>query len=423
LRAIVLGRRVRAVPVFTLLIVLVSCLFGLAALQQRTSEHFAIFYNAGFGVDAVSADYARLVEESLESAYDFFLAEGFSVFAGLIQVDILETYSGELGTEYLDTDEAGNLVPIIEIAIESIMADYRTYAYTETSLEDLVASTCAHELFHVIQDYHSLRSIGDISETSFVEAQATAIQEAVVPTANDYLDPALDFLLAPDSMAFFQRAYDAGIFWVYVIDRFGLRAMLDLMDSSALYDGRYAIDHAFAPLGLSFFDIWVDFAVSLATEGLLDADVIATLVPQAEGSGWWTRKRDPAPIPPVVFRETWTGSPIDIATVNATNQSEYLPLYADDAIGTELRVAHAYGIDILEIVINDTSPMTIRFDGDSTTKFRTVVTSETNAGWSSTPFETSIAFQPDATVSRIRIIITRSEPGTGEYAITIVPGA
>ena len=418
-----MGRRLRAIPVFTLLIVLVSCLFGLAALQQRTSEHFAIFYDAGFGVDAVSTDYARLIEESLESAYDFFLAEGFSVFAGLIQVDILETYSGELGTEYLDTDEAGNLVPIIEIAIERIMTDYLTFAYTETSLEDLVASTCAHELFHVIQDYHSLRGIGDISESSFVEAQATAIQEAVVPTANDYLEPALDFLLAPDSMAFFQRAYDAGIFWVYVIDRFGLRAMLDLMDSSALYDGRYAIDHAFAPLGLSFFDIWVDFAVSLATESLLDADVIATLVPQAEGSGWWTRTRDPAPIPPVVVREAWTGSPIDIATVNATNQSEYLPLYADDAIGTELRVAHAYGIDILEIVIDDTSPMTIRFDGDSTTKFKTVVTSETNAGWSSTPFETSITFQPDATVSRIRIVITRSEPGTGEYAITIVPGA
>jgi len=418
-----LGRRVRDVLVFAVLIVLGSCLFGLAALQQRTSEHFAIFYDAGLGVDAVSTDYARLVEESLEFAYNFFLSEGFSFFSGLIQVDILETYSGELGTEYLDTDEAGNWVPIIEIAIESIMADYLGYAYTETSLEDLVASTCAHELFHVIQDCHSLHGIGDISEGSFVEAHATAIQEVVVSTANGYLDSALDFLLAPDSMAFFQRTYDAGVFWVYVMDRFGLRAMLDLMNSSVLYDGRYAIDHAFAPLALSFFDIWVDFAVSLATGDLPDSDVIATLVPQAEGSGWWTRKRDPAPIPPVVFRETWTGSPIGVATVNATNQSEYLPLYADDAIGTELRVAHAYGIDILEIVINDTSPMTIRFDGDSATQFRTVVASETNAGWSSMPFETSTVLQPDATVSRIRIVITRSEPGTGEYTITIEPGA
>ena len=418
-----MGWRVRGVPLLVLLIVLGSCLVGFAAFQERTSEHFAIFYNEESGVEAVSIDYVRLVEDSLEFAYDFFSAEGFSIFPGLIEVDILETYSGELGTEYLDTDEAGNRVPVIEISVESIMIDYLAYAYVETSLEDLVASTCAHELFHVIQDYHSLHSIGDISEGSFVEAQATAIQEIVVPTANDYLDPALDFLLAPDSMAFFQRAYDAGIFWVYVIDRFGLRAMSDLMNSSAHYDGRYAIDHALAPLGLSFFDVWVDFAVSLATESLPDSEVIAVLVPEAEGPGWWTKTRDPAPIPPVVFRETWTGSPIDVATVNATNQSEILPLHADDPIGTELRVAHAYGIDILEIVINDTSPMTIRFDGDSATQFRTVVASETNAGWASTPFETSIVLQPEATVLRIRIVITRSEPGTGEYAITIEPGA
>jgi len=198
--------------------------------------------------------------------------------------------------------------------------------------------------------------------------------------------------------------------------------MSDLMNSSALYDGRYAIDHAFAPLGLSFFDVWVDFAVSLAVESLLDAGVIATLVPQAEGPGWWTRTRDPAPIPPVVFCETWTGNPIAVATVNATNQSEYLPLYADDPIGTELRVAHAYGIDILEILVDDTSPMAIRFDGDSASQFRTVVATETNASWSSRPFETSIVLQPDAAVSCIRIVITRSEPGTGEYTITIEPG-
>jgi len=391
----------------------------LATLQQRTSEHFAIFYEDGFG--AVSESYSRLIEESLESAYDFFLAEGFSVFPGLIQVDILETYPGELGAEYLTTDEAGDWFPVIEIATESIMADYLLYAYTETSLEDLVASTCAHELFHVIQDYHSLHGIGDISEGSFVEAQATAIQEIVVPTANDYLEPALDFLLAPDSVAFFQRSYDAGIFWVYVIDRFGVQAILDLMNSSALYDGRHAVDHAFESSGLSFLDIWEDFAVSLATGSLTDSEVIATLVPQEEGSGWWTKTRDPASIPPVVFRETWTGTPIDIRTVNATNQSEVLPQYEDDALGSALRVAHAYGIDILEIVISDASPMTIRFEGDSETQFRTVVAAETNGSWSSTTFETSIDLQPDATVARIRIVITRSEPGTGEYTITIEP--
>ena len=208
------------------------------------------------------------------------LAEGFAIFPGLIRVDILETYVGELGAEYLELDEEGNWTPVIEIATENIMNDYLSYTYIDTSLEDLVASTCAHELFHVIQDFHSLHSIGDISEQSFVEAQATAIQEAVFPTANDYLDPALDFLLAPDSMAFFQRSYDAGVFWVYMLDRFDVQIFLHLMISSALYEGRHAIDHALEPMGLSFFDVWTDFAVALATGTLPDSDVIATSLPQ-----------------------------------------------------------------------------------------------------------------------------------------------
>ena len=412
--------RVQVAGLFILLIVLGSSFPGQAALKERTSEHFVIFYTDGFG--GTSESYSRLIEESLESAYDFFLAEGFTIFPNLIRVDILDTCTGELGAEYLDRDESGSWVPVIEIAVESIMVDYLAYSYLDASLEDLVASTCAHELFHVIQDYHSLHASGDISEQSFVEAHATAIQEVVVPTANDYLDPALDFLLAPDSIAFFQRSYDAGIFWVYVLDRFGLQPILDLMKSSALYDGRHAIDHAFAPLEVSFFDIWTDFAMSLATGSLPDFDVIATLVPQAEGPGWWTKTRDPAAIPPVVFRETWTGRPIDIKTVNATNESEYVPLYKDDAVGTALRVAHSYGIDVLEIVLDDTIPMTIRFDGDSETQFRTVIATETSAGWSSSVFETSITLRPDATATRLRIVITRSEPGTGEYTITIQPG-
>lgn len=404
-----------------ILIILGSCLVGMAALRQRTSKHFAIFHEDGFS--GVSEAYSRLIEESLEFAYDFFLAEGFAIFPGLIRVNILETTAGELGTEYLELDEAGNWTPVIEIATENIMDDYLYYySYVEPSLEDLVASTCAHELFHVIQDYHSLQGTGDISEQSFVEAQATAIQEAVFPTANDYLDPALDFLLAPDSMAFFQHTYAAGIFWVYVTDRFGLQAILDLMDSSALYDGRYAIDHALAPLGLSFFDIWMDFAVSLATGTLPDSAVIAMLVPQAKGSSWGMKIRDPAPIPPVVFYDTWMGTPIDIATVNAINESEILPLYEDDPIGTELRVAHAYGIDILEIMIEDTTPMRIEFHGDTKTHFRTVIASETGSGWSLIPFETSITLQPDATTIRVRVVITRSEPGTGEYTLIIEPG-
>ena len=413
--------RIRGVLVCVFVIVLVSRLCGLAALQERTSEHFEIVYDDEF--EAVSERYSLLVEESLEIAHDFYLAEGFTIFPGLIRVHVLETYAGELGAEYLELEEDGNWTPIIEIATENIMNEYLSYyTYVEPSLEDLVASTCAHELFHVIQDYHSLHGIGDTTEQSFVEAHATAVQEAVFPTANDYLDPALDLLLAPDSKAFFQRSYDAGVFWVYVVNRFGIQTLLDLMISSALYEERYAIDHTLAPLGLSFFDVWTDFAVAMATGSLPDSDAIATLVPVAEGPGWWTSTRDPAPIPPVVFRETWTGTPIEIALVNATNESEFFPLYEDDAIGANLRVAHAYGIDILEIVLADTTPLRIEFHGDAETHFRTVVASETTSGWASTSFEKAITLQPDETTTRIRIVITRSEPGTGVYAISIQPG-
>ncbi|MCK5247310.1 hypothetical protein KAR02_10440, partial [Candidatus Bipolaricaulota bacterium] len=192
-------------------------LAGFAAQAQRTSAHFEIFHEEGFGI---SEDYVHLVEQSLEFAYDFFVTEGFAIFPERIRVDILDSHSGELGAEYLEMDEDGNWMPFIEIASKDIMDDYLSYSYVDVSLEDLVASTCAHELFHVIQDYHSIHNIGDISEQAFVEAHATAIQEAAVPMANDYLEPALDFLLAPDSMAFFQRSYDAGIFWVYVMYRF-----------------------------------------------------------------------------------------------------------------------------------------------------------------------------------------------------------
>lgn len=402
-----------------LVFVLAVALTTFAAAAQITSAHFEIAHE-GFG--GVTEEYARLVEKSLEFAYDAFVAEGFVLFPDRIHVDILETDAGELGTEYLTMDEDGNWAPIIEIAVESIMKDYLAGAYVECSLEDLVASTCAHELFHVIQDYHALHGVGDVSEQAFVEPHATAVQEAVFPSANDYLEPALDFLLAPDSMAFFQRSYDAGVFWVYLLDRFNLRFFLDLMVASASYDGRYAVDHALITQGVSFFDVWTDFAVSLATGTLPDADVLASLVPVAEGSGWWTTSRDPAAIPPPVVRETWTGKLLDISVVNATNDSEYIPWYEEDAIGTKLRVAHAYGIDILEIEMADSSAMTIEFQGDAETQFRTVVALETKSGWTVTPFAQTLMILPESDATRMRIIITRSEPGTGAYVITLQPG-
>jgi hypothetical protein len=410
-----MGNRPQGAVLLALVLVAASSLAATAA--SRTSEHFEIFSEGGFA----TAGYALLVEQSLETAYAAFQTEGFSSFPGLIRVELVEDNTGELGAEYLEQDEEGGWIPVIEIAAEAVMDDYLTYAYVDTSLQDLVASTCAHELFHVFQDYHSQQGTGDISEQAFVEAQATAIQEFVFPEANDYLEPSLDFLLAPDSMAFFERSYDAAVFWVYVLDRFGPQLLLQLMDSSARYEGRYAIDHALAPLGQTFFDVWTNFAVALATGTLPDADVIASLVPLEEGSGWWTRTRDPAPIPPVVCRAAWSGNSIDLTEVNAGNESEYIPTYEDDPIGAELRVAHAYGIDIIEITLEDRAPIAIRFEGDPETAFRTVTAVESDGSWTSTVFEASILLQPDASATRIRVIVTRSEPGTGAYTVTLRP--
>jgi len=172
---------------------------------------------------------------------------------------------------------------------------------------------------------------------------------------------------------------------------------------------------------VSFFDVWADFAVALATASLPDSDVLATLVPVAEGSGWWKKTRDPAPIPPVVVRDTWTGAALELTTVNAGNESEYLPAFEDDPIGSDLRVAHSYGIDILEIVVESATPMVIRFEGDAGTGFRTAVASEANGVWASSTFDTTATIQPDANTTRIRIVITRSDAGTGDYSVTIQP--
>ena len=97
-----------------------------AAQAQRTSAHFEIFHEEGFG--GVSEAYARLVEESLEFAYDFFVSKGFAIFPVPIRVDILDSYSGELGAEYLEMDKDGNWMPFIEIATQDIMDEYLSYS-------------------------------------------------------------------------------------------------------------------------------------------------------------------------------------------------------------------------------------------------------------------------------------------------------
>jgi len=160
----------------------------------------------------------------------------------------------------------------------------------------------------------------------------------------------------------------------------------------------------------------------MAMESLPDAITLSSLVPMAEDSGWWTTNQDPAPIPPPVVRQTWTGAPLDLRQVNAGNESEYIPPFEDEAIGSDLRVAHAYGIDILEIEIADETPLIITVQGDLETQFRTAIVSEENASWTHTLFSQSITVRPTVSTTRIRIVITRSEPGTGEYEIALRPG-
>ena len=124
------------------------------------------------------------------------------------------------------------------------------------SLEDEVKSTAAHELFHVIQDTLALERENDMSDLAFVESLATWAQEEVVPAANDYLEPALDFLVAPDSLSFFHRTYDAGIFWVFLASRHGgAQAIRRVMAATESFDGRFAIESAFQSDGLSFLDL------------------------------------------------------------------------------------------------------------------------------------------------------------------------
>ena len=413
------GRSLSAVGLLMAWIVLCATVPGAAAPRTRTTPHFLISYSSGFGSHASSETYVDWVEDGLEVAHAVFMDAGFSIYSEQIPVYLVESVSGELGAEYLEWDGHGGWFPAIEIAVEETMRDYLGYAYVDTTLEDLVRSTCAHELFHVVQEYHSANGIGDISEQSWIESHATAVQEFVVPSANDYLEPALEFLLAPDGMSFLQRTYDAGIFWVYALEQFGIDIFLEVMSASAVYDGIYALDAAWNRFGMSFLDVWSEFAVTLATGDLPDADVISSLVPMEEGRGWWTRTRDAAPIPPPVHQSTWTGEPLVLETVNASQQSEWVPLYEDDPIGSPLRIAHAYGIDVLEVLVEDHGSVSVTFDGASDTSFRTWIASETNDGWTTLPFEETATLDLEASVVRLRLVVTRSEAGSGSYTILL----
>jgi len=413
-------QRPKAVIALAIVLLLAGLSVAAQVWEERQTAHFVISYTTS-GPDAVSASYVRLVEESLETAYAQFVAAGFEVLDADILVDILYIADGSLGTEVLIEDEAGGWSPWIEIGSESVMREAIEGFYTSVTLEDLVRSTCAHEVFHAFQDSADLVGTGDTSEISWVEAHATAIQEFVVPAANDYLEPALEFLLAPDGVNFFHRNYDAGIYWVYILERFGIQAIHNVMRSSADYNGRHAIDHAYVPYDTTFFDTWVDFALALATNSVPDAEVLTTLVPEAEGSGWWTTNRATAQIPTLTYQGMWTGKALVIDTVNAGNKSEYEPYMADDTIGTPLRVAHSYGIDFLELENPDASPMIVEFTGDPETTFALGVATSIDGTWSADVLDGESYTVPAGT-ELIRLVVTRTEPGTGAYRFVVKPG-
>ena len=412
-----------------LFLVLSFALQGVAAPFQRqlTSDHFRITYTSGVGADAVSATYARLVRDSLEAAYAALVVErGFEIFPGRIDTYIANLECGAMGTEYLD--ESGNTPrPVIEIATQAVMEKALYTLWSEITLEDLVRSTAAHELFHVIQDYATIEGENDISEAVFVEAHATAIQEIVVPSADDYLDPALDFFLAPDSMAFFQRTYEAGVFWVFAFERLEPTQLLrDLMAASAIYEGLYALDDALRAHGTSLPALWGEFATGFATGRLPDQQAIHEITDVVEETIRWETGQTLAqplffPIP--VHIAEWSGAGLVIDRVNSEGWGSWYGSYREDPLDSPLRVAHAYGIDAIDILPTSDHAVTISFTGDEETAFQVFVACEQTGVWTTKSLarDTAWTLSSPGSFDRIRVIVTRSEPGTGTYSITLSP--
>ncbi len=412
--------RAYAIGVSAVLVVVFAgtAISGADVLRQLTSDHFRITYTSGTGDDAVSPRYARLVQTALETAYDI-LVEQFAleIFPGRIAVDILETQGGEMGTEYLLWNGDGTVSPVIEIATERQMEESLDWMYVNVSMEDAVLSTAAHELFHVIQDTYGSLGRGDISEETFVEAHATAVQEIVAPDADDYLDPAIDLLFAPDSVSLLYRRYDAGIFWVFVADRYGgLLPLLQVMTESAVYDGVYAADRAFAAQRTSFLDVWLEFAIAFATDALPDQGPLQAMV---DAVRYDLGLRDLSlPIP--VHRASWTGTPLCIDRVNVESPVRELVYYVEDETDVPLRVAHAYGIDMISISPRSNAPLAIRFEGDPDTGFRTACVARTDGGWEIVASAGGgwIVDAP-AQYSEIRVVLTRGEAGSGAYTLDL----
>ncbi|MEA1870701.1 MAG: hypothetical protein U9N00_00695, partial [Candidatus Bipolaricaulota bacterium] len=88
---------------------------------------------------------------------------------------------------------------------------------------------------------------------------------------------------------------------------------------------------------------------------------------------------------------------------------------------TPLRVAHAYGIDFLDLASSTDQTMEIAFAGAAGTVFRVnVVTQEgSNTTVHQLTANAPVSIDQPDKYDAIRIVITRGEAGTGRYSLTI----
>lgn len=387
-----------------------------AAELRTESKHFVIAYESG-----TSFDYVSLVQRGLEAAYDLFVVRsGFPTFPEPVAVFIRDDGEGSMGSERLEAGMDATPLPVVEMALEASMQAAADATATGLSLTQAVLSTTAHEFFHVLQDYASLHGEGDVSEAAFVEPLATAAQEVAAPDANDYVDAAADFLLAPDAMSFFDRDYDAGLFWVFVLDRFGgLDAVRRVMKASADHEGRLAIDRAFAPQGLTFLDLWAKFVIALATDTLPDAAIIAKL-----RASWRSeiglRNLD---LPPALAATEWIGRPEVLDRVTEASVAGILLGYSDSEPGDSLRVAYAYGIDVVSIRPRSAAPLAISVDAPQTAALRVAVTGRKGDAWTllSVSGGDVVVGHPQR-YDELRVILTRGETDSGSYRVRLTPG-
>ena len=411
---------------FLLIIVLLAAVGGFAAQGGLGSDHFIIRYETS-GADAVDVDYATTVRDALEGAYSALTdTYGFPLPYQQIEVRISSDGGGELGSEYMDTTYPTDPVPFVTIAPEVEMRDAIGWMHVHTTIDGLVRSTAAHELFHVVQDTLALAGKNDMSDQPFVEPLAVWAQELVYPDVNDYLEVGLSLLFGPDSIDFFYRTYDAGVFWVFLSSRHGgADAIKRVMAESAIYDGRYAIDAAFRDQGLSFDDLWEEFAIAVGMNDLPDREVISGLFHSESGKEKAKKhEADTAlvEIPASTYEGTWNGGSLLIDRVN-TNPPCALK-YMEDPTGTPLRVAHAYGIDYLRLRASTDKTMRISFSGDQGTAFRAdvaLVAGDTYTVHSLAEGKPVIVESPDQ-YSKICIIVTRGAAGTGTYSVKIDQG-